>query len=189
MGSEEHERVGWRQGQRLGEDGAATRRTDRRFAALRVVRGHQRPPARVAEQHDPLHAPVAQPLHAHGDLGERVVEEEVRVGAAKPGVPPEEPEAAGGQELGEVVLGEVDVVVRGDERGRRVPPVRGRVEDALAGVATGASPAHDGGAEPDELPIAHEGSVAVSSSRAPSGSASNPGVSRHISTMIPLGSR
>ena len=45
---------------------------------------------------------------------ERVLEEEEGLVAPVAGVPAEEPDAALGQRLGEVVLGEVDVVVGGD---------------------------------------------------------------------------
>src|SRR5262249_49952807 len=85
------------------------------------------------------------------DLGERVVEQEVRLVAAEPGVPAEEPEAALGQEGGQVVLGEVHVVVRGDERGRR-PGVSRAVIDALAWMTTRAGPAHHRRRQPDEFP-------------------------------------
>ena len=108
---------------------------------LRLVGGHQRPAARVAEQHDPVRPGLlAQPPDPDADLRQRVVEQEVRLVPAEPGIPAEEAESALGQIAGEIVLGEVDVVVGRDERRRRPGP-GWPVVDALARVAAGARPA------------------------------------------------
>ena len=76
---------------------------------------------------------LAQPPHAGADVDERVLEEEVGLVAAVAGVPAEEPDAPLGQQLGEVVLGEVDVVVGGDA-GHRRSGARRPVVQALARV-------------------------------------------------------
>ena len=115
-----------------------------------MVRPHQRAAAGVAEQHDPLDALLAQEPDADADVGEGVVEHEVGLGAAEAGVPPEEPVAPAGHEVGQVVLGEVDVVVGGDERGRRVRVGGRRVPEALARVPAGAGAADDGRGQADE---------------------------------------
>ena len=140
MGGNEHEQVARREIERLRDDGAVAGRADVGLDALGLVGAHQRPAARVAEQHHTLDALLAQPAHTDCDLGEGVVEQEVRLRAAEPGVPTEEPVAALREVRREVVLGEVDVVVRRDERRRRAVAGRG-VVDALARVAacTGAA--------------------------------------------------
>ena len=135
-------------------------RPDAGLSRLGLVRGHQRAAARVAQQH---HLPgpglFAQPAHPDADLGQRVVQEEVRLAAAEPGVPAEEPEASFGHEAGQVVLGKVHVVVGGDERHPR-PAGRRAVVDALARVTARARPGpetHYRRRQPDELPhdLAH----------------------------------
>ena len=88
-------------------------------------------------------ASLAQPPHAHADVDHRLVEAEVGAVAAVARVPAEEADAPLGDELGEVVLGEVDLVVRGDERHRRPLPGRAVVE-ALAGASTGSGAGHRG---------------------------------------------
>ena len=69
------------------------------------------------------------------DVDERVLEQEERLVAPVPGVPAEEPDAALGQRLGEVVLGEVDVVVGRDarhlRRDARRPVVEPLARDAV----------------------------------------------------------
>ena len=59
---------------------------------------------------------LAEPADADTDVDQRVLQLEHGLVAAVPGVPAEESQAALGDELGQVVLGEVGVVVRGDER-------------------------------------------------------------------------
>ena len=82
---------------------------------LRLVGAHQRAAAGVADDHDHVGAGVLpQPPHAGADVDERVLEEEEGLVAPVARVPAEEPDAALGERLGEVVLGEVDVVVGGD---------------------------------------------------------------------------
>src|SRR6516162_10233960 len=80
-----------------------------------------------------------------------MVEQKVCLVAAEPGVPAEEPEPPLRQEAGEVVLGEIHVVVRGDERGRR-PGAGPPVIDALARMTARAGPSHHRRRQPDELP-------------------------------------
>ena len=63
-----------------------------------------------------------QPFHADGDVDQRVLQREQILGAAKARVPAEKAETARGEIGRDVVLGEIDVVVRGDDRGLgRVP--------------------------------------------------------------------
>jgi hypothetical protein len=161
MGGQGNEEVAWRQvldrRQRPHPGHGLNARLDR----LRLVGRHQRSAAGVAEQHDGLHAgQLAQPPHAHADLGERVVEQEMGLVSAEARVPAEEAEAALGHQCGQVMLGEVDVVVRRDECGPR-PSGRRPVVQALARVAAGAGPADHRRGQPDELPenLGHRGSV------------------------------
>ena len=125
------------------------------------------PPPELPSSTIALDALLAQEAHADGDVGERVVEHEVRLGAAEAGVPPEEAEAAPGHEVGQVVLGEVDVVVGGDERGRRVRVAGRRVPEALARVAAGAGAPDDRGGQPDERALDAGQLAAATSSRLP----------------------
>ena len=78
-------------------------------------------------------ASLPQPPHAGADVDQRVLEEEEGLVAPVAGVPAEEPDAALGERLGEVVLGEVDVVV-GRDAGHPRPRARRPVVQALAGV-------------------------------------------------------
>jgi hypothetical protein len=113
---------------------------DVRLDCLGLVSGHQRPAAGVSEQIDPLNARrLAQPADADVDLGQRMVEQEVGLVSAETRVPPEKAVAALGQQAGEVVLGEVDVVVRRDE-GRRRPGAGRAMVEALARMAAPARP-------------------------------------------------
>ena len=91
---------------------------------------------------------VARP---DADLGESVVEQEVRLVATESGVPAEKPEASLGHEAGQVMLAEVHVVMRGDERHLRLGASRA-VVDALARMTAGAGPAYHRRRQPDELP-------------------------------------
>ena len=114
---------------------------------LSLVGGHQGAAARVAEDHDGVDAGgLAQPSHAMADVGERVLQSEVRALAPVPRVPAEEPEPALGERAGHVVVGVVDDVMRGEERHRR-PAARGPVVDALVGIAAEAVPRCISGSE------------------------------------------
>ena len=102
--------------------------------------------------HDDSELGVARELHPgvfvrsfyfqdpDADLRQGVVEQEVRLVAAEPGIPAEEAEPALGEVAGEVVLGEVDVVVGRDECHCRPGP-GWPVVDALTRVAARAGPA------------------------------------------------
>ncbi len=89
-----------------------------RLGGLRLVGRHQRPATGVAEQHDLLGSGLLpQPAHPDPDLGQRVVEQEVGLVPAETRVPAEETVTALGEEGSEVMLGEIHVVMGGDERG------------------------------------------------------------------------
>jgi hypothetical protein len=55
-------------------------------------------------------------------IDQRVVEQEAALESAEAGVPAEKAHAAGGQVVGEVMLGEVDLVVAGDDGDRGLAP-------------------------------------------------------------------
>ena len=152
VGGERDEQVAGRQVLDRGQRPHPGDGGDAGLGGLRLIGGHEGPAAGVAQQHDPLRARLlAQPPDADPDLRERVVEQEMRLVPPVTGVPAEEAVTALGQERGQVVLGEVHVVVRGDEGGRG--PRAGRpVVDPLARVATGARPAGGRGRQPHELP-------------------------------------
>ena len=78
--------------------------------------------------------------------------------AAVAGVPAEEPDAPLGEQLGQVVLGEVDVVVGGDA-GHRGPGAGRPVVQALAGVRAVAGPGAGRRGEGD--PVAFDGGHAA----------------------------
>src|SRR5207302_5837820 len=83
---------------------------------------------------------------------QRVLEQEVRAVAAKARVPTEETEPALGHVLREVVLGEIDLVVRRDERdlGSGTPA---RVVDALTRITAVSGTRGRGGFERDEAAV------------------------------------
>src|SRR5690606_5884691 len=81
---------------------------------------------------------------------------ELRLVPPVAGVPAEEADAALGHELGEIVLGEVDLVVRGDHRHAR-PHALGRVVQALARHATRTRTPRAGGFTADEGLADHRG--------------------------------
>ena len=113
---------------------ARARGGDRGLGGLGLIRGHERPAAAIAEEDDRVDAGhLAQPLHPRADVDEGVLEDEPALVVAEPRVPPEESQAPLGEERGQVVLGEVDGVVAGDDAdaGRRT---RRPVPDALARV-------------------------------------------------------
>src|SRR5690606_25285169 len=126
------------------------RGTQRRVDGLGLVGGHERPAPRVAQQHHGVDPRLlAQPADADADVHQRLVEPEVPLVAAEPGVPAQEAEAAPGHVVGEVVLGEVDLVVGGDQRHLGAGALGGVVE-ALAGVPARARAGGAGGGAGDE---------------------------------------
>ena len=115
------------------------RRRHVRVDGLRLVGRHQRPATGITQQHNRFHAlDLTQPAHADADVHQCVVENEAALEPTEAGVPAEESDAAGGHVVGEIVLGEVDLVVRGDHRHLGFAPHPAVVE-ALARVATGAA--------------------------------------------------
>ena len=145
--------VGGRQVEHRVGEREPDRRLDGRVGRLRLVRAHQRAAAGVADDDDGVDTRLlAQPPHARGDVDERVLEQEERLVAAVPGVPAEEPEASLGEGLGEVVLGEVDVVVRRDARHLR-RGARRPVVEALARVRSVPGTSAGGGREGHPLPL------------------------------------
>ena len=80
----------------------------------------------------------------------RMVEQEGALETAKAGVPAQESNAAGGQVIGEVVLGEVDLVVRSDYRHLRFAP-DAPVIQALTRVPTRAGAPSGRRRQPDEF--------------------------------------
>ena len=116
--AQHHERVGRREVEDGVGEVAPRSGKQVRLHRLRLVGGHERRTAGVPEQHDVLDAGgFAQPADAHSDVDERVLQDEAVAVARKAGVPTEEPVAALGDEGGEVVLAEVGLVVRRDQRG------------------------------------------------------------------------
>ena len=106
----------------------------RRRGRLRLIRAHQRAAARIAEDHDALDALLAQPFHAGADVDQRMLQREQVLGAAIARVPAEEAVTAGRDVGREVMLAEIAVVVRRDQRDARALALR-RPVDALARMA------------------------------------------------------
>ena len=142
-------------GQQVGEARRGPHAVQRRHVrvdGLRLVGRHQRAATGIAQQHNGFHAlHLAQPAHADADVDQRVIEQEAALVAAKAGVPAEEADAAGGHVVGEVVLGEVDLIVRGDHRHLRPAPDAAVVEP-LARMAAGSGAPRGRRVHPDELP-------------------------------------
>ncbi len=117
MGVERNIEIGRRQGgERLGHAALRPRRQggDRR---LGLIGAHQRAAAGIAEDDHPLDTGLlAQPAHAHADVDQGVFEDEQVLGAAITGVPAQKAEAGPGEIGGDIVFGEIDVVVGGDQR-------------------------------------------------------------------------
>lgn len=123
-----------------------------RLDGLRLVGGHQRSAARIAQQHNGIHSlDIAQPAHTDADVDQCVVEQEAALEAAEPGVPAEKTDAAGGHVVRQIVLGEVDLVVRGDHRHLRFAS-HAPVVEPLAGMPAGARAAGGARGQPDEFP-------------------------------------
>jgi len=79
---------------------------------------------------------LTQPAYADADVDQRVFQQELIFGAAIAGVPAQEAVAVRGEVGRDVVLAEVDVIVRRNEGGFRPPAGRGGV-NPLTGMATG----------------------------------------------------
>src|SRR5262249_40308222 len=79
-----------------------------------------------------------------------VVEQKIALETAEPGVPAQEPDAAGGHVVGEIVLGEVDLLMRGDHRHFRLASYPAVVQP-LTRVPAGTSAPRSGRRQPDEL--------------------------------------
>ncbi len=83
---------------------------------FRLIRRHQRTAAGIAEQHDLFDTGLlAQPLHADGNIDQRMFEQELIFRAAKARVPAEETVTAFGKKRPEIVFREIHIVVIGDE--------------------------------------------------------------------------
>src|SRR5690606_17501701 len=79
-----------------------------------------------------------------------VVQQETALVAAEPGVPAQETDAPGGQVVGDVVFGEVDLVVGGDHRDLRFA-AHPAVVQTLAGMPARPGATCGGGVHADEL--------------------------------------
>jgi hypothetical protein len=75
----------------------------------------------------------AQPTHADTDVDQRMVEQETALVSPIAGVPAKESNTAGGDVVGKIVLGEIDLVVRGDDRDLGLA-AHSAVVEPLAGV-------------------------------------------------------
>jgi hypothetical protein len=111
-----------------------TARSEGEVLCLRLVGAHQRTAAGIAENDDFLDAVVLEPFHADADVDQGMLEQELVLGAAIARVPAQEADSALGHVGREIVLGEVDVVVRCDHRDARLLSLRSPV-DALARIA------------------------------------------------------
>ena len=112
-------------------------RLQARLSCLRLVGGHQRAPAGVPEKYHVFDSRyLAQPTHTDSDVDQCVLQAEVRLDSAETCIPAEKAISPGRHEFGHVVLGEVYVVVRGDECGTR-PAAGGRVVQPLGGHVAG----------------------------------------------------
>src|ERR1051325_3186035 len=80
---------------------------------------HERRASRVAQKNDPLGPMLAQPTDAYADVDDGILEPKISEVAAIARVPTQEPEAAGGEQLTQVVLGTIHVVMRRDEHEAR----------------------------------------------------------------------
>src|SRR6185312_11608222 len=104
---------------------------------------HQRAAAGIAQQHDLFYAMLAQPFHPDADIGDGMLQMEEVLGAAIARIPSQEAEAAP-REIGcDIVLGEVDIVVRCDQRGLWALPLRRPIE-SLAGMSASTRARHVG---------------------------------------------
>ena len=142
-----------------------------------------------------------QPAHPDTDVDQRVIEEEAAFESAETSVPPEEAVAERGQARGQVVLGEVHVVVRRNEGGARrvagpvvVEPLRRHEACTVAGTGgrvQGYEPLFDrvhGVNPPAQGVFPVPVGTASSSSSARWRSGTKPGVSTQNSKEMPLGS-
>ena len=146
-----HVAVGGRQVGQSGRGPHALQRCHVWVDGLRLVSGHQRATAGITQQHNGFHAlNLAQPAHPDADVDQRVVEQEAALVSAVAGVPAEEPDPAGGHVIGEIVLGEIDLIVRGDHRDLRFAP-HAAVVEALARMAARTGPPRGRRVQPDEF--------------------------------------
>src|SRR5689334_856119 len=100
-----------------------------RVDGLSLVGRHQRAATRVAKQDNGFNAlDLAQPAHSYTDVDQGVVEQKAALVAAIARVPPEESDAPGSHVVGKVMLGEVDLIVRGDHRDLRLAPHAAMIE-------------------------------------------------------------
>src|ERR1700744_5997473 len=79
-----------------------------------------------------------------------MVEQEAALKPAEPGVPPEKSDPTGRQVIGEVMLGEVDLIVGRDHRDLRFAPDAAVIQP-LARVSARAGATAGGRRQPDEL--------------------------------------
>jgi len=93
-----------------------------------------------------------QPADADADVDQGVFEDELVLGAPISRVPAEEAEALPGEIGSDIVLGEIDIVVGGDQGDLR-PAARWRPVEALAGMAARLDPRRGGRHAADEFDI------------------------------------
>ena len=138
MCAQHDERVGGDEVEHRIREVAPRCRPQVRLEGLRLVGGHERPATGVPEQHDVLDARLlAQPAHPDTDVDQRVLENEAGTVAREPGVPSEKAVSPFRRRLGQVVLAEVGVVVRRDQRRLRLEPREVLVDAAARSRAVG----------------------------------------------------
>ena len=143
--------VGRRQVVESGRGSHSFQRGDVVRDGVRLIGGHQRSAARIAQQDNGVDALLlAQPAHPDTDVDQRVIEQEAAFESAETSVPPEEAEAAPSHVLGEIVLGEVDLIMRRDHRDGG-PVSLGAVVEPLAGMPARPGPVRRRRVEPDEF--------------------------------------
>jgi hypothetical protein len=151
MGVERDVEIGRRQArERIGNRAACSEERSRR---LRLIGRHQRAAARIAEQNDFLGMRFfAQPCHARSDVDQRMFETEQILCAAKARIPAEKAEAALGEERRDVMLREIDIVMRGDHGCTRAFAALCPIEP-LTRMPSRPGPRACGGSKPDKFPL------------------------------------
>ena len=146
-----HVAVGGRQVGQSGRGPHALQWRHVRVDGLCLVGRHQRTAAGIAQQHNGFYAlDLAQPAHPDADVDQCVVQQEAALVSAVAGVPPEESDPAGGHVIGEIVFGEIDLIVRGDHRDLRLAP-HAAVVEPLAWMPARPGPPCRRRVHPDEL--------------------------------------
>jgi hypothetical protein len=118
---------------------------------LCLIGRHQRTAAGITQQHYGFRTlRLAQPPHSDADVDKGVIKQKTALVPAIPGVPAQEANTAGCHVVGEVVLGEVDLIMSGDHRDLWLAP-HTTVVETLARMPTCACPPGRRRIHPDEL--------------------------------------